>query len=108
MIYNWTVQTNMPFNGDKCSHVSVNKSSNKLCFNNTEIKLVDTQKDLGVIISSDMSWNLHIDKACLEANKKFFRDQKKHIEFKQSSKTEFVQIHDNPRDSLRKSVFRFK
>ena len=28
VIYNWTVQINMPFNVDKCSHVSFNKISN--------------------------------------------------------------------------------
>ena len=44
VIYNWTVQNNMPFNVDKCTHLSFTKSSNKLCFYNTEIKLLDTQK----------------------------------------------------------------
>ena len=62
----------MPFNVDKCTHVSFTKSSNNICFNNTETKLVDTQKDLGVVISNDMSWNLHIDKAGLKTNKNFF------------------------------------
>ena len=33
---------------------------------------MDTQKDLRVIISNDMSWNLHIDKAGLKAHKTFF------------------------------------
>ena len=72
VIYNWTVQSIMPFNVVKCTHVSFTKSSNKFCFNNTENKLVDTQKDLEIIISNDMSWNLHIDKAVLKANKTFF------------------------------------
>ena len=62
----------MPFNVDKCTHVSFTKSSNKFCFNNTEIKLVDSQKNLGVIISNDMCWNHHIDKAKLKVNKSFF------------------------------------
>ena len=83
VIYNCTVQNNMPFNVDKRTHVSFTKSSNKFCINNTEIRLVDTQKDLGVKVSNDMSWNLHIDKAGLKANKTFFFDQRKHIEFKQ-------------------------
>ena len=72
VIYNWTVQNNMPFNVDKCTHVSFTKRSNKFRFNNTEIKLVDTKKDLGVIISNDMIWNLHIDKAGLKAKKTLF------------------------------------
>ena len=33
---------------------------------------MDIQKDLGVIISNDMSWNLHIDQAGLKANKNVF------------------------------------
>ena len=33
---------------------------------------METQKDLGVIISNDMSWNLHIDKTEVKANKNFF------------------------------------
>ena len=61
----------MPFDVDKCTHVSFTKSSNKFCFNNTEIKLVDTQKVLGITISNDMSWNLHIVKEGLKAKKKF-------------------------------------
>ena len=69
---NWTVENDMPFNVDKCTHVSFTKSSNKLCFNKTEIKLADIQKDLRVIISNEMSWNLHIDQAGSKANKTFF------------------------------------
>ena len=72
MIYNWTVENNISFNVDKCTHVSFTKSSNKFYFNNTEMKLVETQKDLGVIISNDMSWNLYIDKTEVKANKNFF------------------------------------
>ena len=62
----------MPFNVDKCTHVSFTKSSIKFCFNNREIKLVDSQKNLGVIISNDMCWNHHIDKAVLKVNKTYF------------------------------------
>ena len=72
LLYNWTVEQNMPFNVDKRTHVSFTKTSNKLCFSNTKIKLMDFQKSLGVIISNVMSWNLHINKAGLKANENFF------------------------------------
>ena len=72
VICNWTVEIHMPFNVHKCTHVSFTKRSNKFCFNNTEITLVDTQKDLGVIISNGLCWNIHIDKAGLKVNKFFF------------------------------------
>ena len=62
----------MPFNVDKSTHVSFTKTANQFCFNNTEVNLVDIQKDLGDIIPNDMSWNLHNNKAGLKAKKKIF------------------------------------
>ena len=47
VICNWIVENKMQFNVDKCTHVSFIKSSNKFCFNKTEIKLVDTQRSGG-------------------------------------------------------------
>ena len=36
------------------------------------MKETDLQKDLGLTISSDLNWNIHIDNACKKANRVFF------------------------------------
>ena len=69
VIYNWTVQINKLFNNDKCTHVSFTKSSKKFCLNNTDIKLVGTHKDLGVIITNNMSCNFAIKRNLSNLNR---------------------------------------
>ena len=40
---------------------------------------MDTQKDVGVIVSNDMSWNPEIDIADLKANKTFFAIKRNYL-----------------------------
>ena len=68
----WTLENNMPFNVDKCTHLNFGKNRFSFKFNNEQIAHVDCQKDLGLIVSNDLTWSQHMEKACVKANRVFF------------------------------------
>ena len=65
----WTETNHMPFNMDKCAHVSINSYESNFYFENHVIEKELTQSDLGLILSSDLKWDQHIEKACKKAIK---------------------------------------
>ena len=66
-LYDWTVRNNMPFNMDKCCLIKMSKNEKRLLFGNELIKTEETQSDLGLMLSCDLKWNLHINKVCCKA-----------------------------------------
>ena len=68
----WTETNHMPFNMNKCAHVSINSNEKNFYFGNHVIEKEITQSDLGLIFSSDLKWDQHIEKACKKAIKVFF------------------------------------
>ena len=62
-LVDWSTTWNLAFNENKCCviHFSNNISNTTLSYsiNNTGVSSVDTQKDLGVVLSSDMQWRSH-------------------------------------------------
>ena len=56
---------------DKCNHMEIGKSQKQLKFGDELIQMVSVQSDLGLTISNDLKWNLHIDKACSKAIRVF-------------------------------------
>ena len=63
LLANWSSSWKLTFNKNKCSavHFTRGQSSAILsyCVNNTIISTAGSQKDLGVIMSSDMQWRSH-------------------------------------------------
>ena len=60
----WSSQWNMAFNVNKCVHLHIPASTSSVppysyFLNNSPISLTVSHKDLGVIISSDLSWSNH-------------------------------------------------
>ena len=55
---------------DKCKvlHVGKNNPQHMYKLNNSPLPAVDTESDLGVVISSNWKWNDHIDKSISKAN----------------------------------------
>ena len=47
-------------------------TSPQLCFNEKVSEKIDSHKDLGLVISSILSWKPHIEKALRKANKVLF------------------------------------
>ena len=62
----------MPFNLDNCTYLKLGKNANDYYFNRHKIKEIEVQKDLGLTISSDLNWSIHIKNACKKANRVFF------------------------------------
>ena len=71
-VFNWTIDNNMPFILDKCTYLKLGKNANDFLFNGLKIKEIDIKKDLGLTISNDLNWSIHINNACKKANRVFF------------------------------------
>ena len=71
VLLKWTKLNKLPFNMDKCNHMEIGKSQKQLKFGDELIQMVSVQSDLGLTISNNLKWNLHIDKACSKAIRVF-------------------------------------
>ena len=67
----WENDWLMPFNPDKCEVMRItnkrNPLTNKYCIHDTELLTVKDAKYLGVTVSSDLSWNKHVDNTVKKA-----------------------------------------
>ena len=90
LFINWTLENEMTFNSDKCKVICFNSTSPKstLCLNDYPIPSVSSIKDLGVTISSDLKWDIHI-KTKLVAVNKAFHFLKRSIPYGVSMRTKF-------------------
>ena len=64
LLEQWCNKNNMLLNADKCHMLSFSKYYCDIGFNDCPIESSNFEKDLGVIISSDLSWNIQIANAC--------------------------------------------
>ena len=64
-MYKWSQLWQMKFNVVKCYIIPFTRSKNHILFdytmNGVPLQRVDEIRDLGVIITSSLSWNNHID-----------------------------------------------
>ena len=64
-LYDWSCEWRLPFNSNKCKsmHVSLssppNQSAYQYCINDVLVSSTSNHRDLGVIMSSDLSWSDH-------------------------------------------------
>ena len=71
---NWIKKSwQVKFNSEKCEVMRIthkqDKSTHPYYLSNTELRFVDSYKDLGVNISRDLSWSNHVDVIVNKANK---------------------------------------
>ena len=63
----------MKFNSKKCKYLAITKEKNFVdstyTLNGSQIMSVKTEKELGVYVSTKLSWNNHIDVIISKANK---------------------------------------
>ncbi|XP_063921257.1 uncharacterized protein LOC135136058 [Zophobas morio] len=67
-VYRWCLDWLIPLNNGKCKvlHLGTNNPKHIYMIDNEAVKMVDSQNDLGVIITSDLSWSNQRDKELLE------------------------------------------
>ena len=69
----WSVYHFMKFNSKKCKYLAITRKKNIVdsiyTLNGLQIMSVATEKDLGVYVSTKLSWNNHIDVIISKANK---------------------------------------
>jgi hypothetical protein len=69
----WCKEWRMGVNKSKCEGLSVTRNVKPVKFNyllkDIQISKTNVQKDLGVVISSDLKWNQHVSMVSAKANK---------------------------------------
>lgn len=69
----WSADHFMEFNSRKCKHLVITRKKyivdSTYTLNGSQILSVTTEKDLGVHVSTKLSWNYHIDVIISKANK---------------------------------------
>ena len=67
----WSEKWQIPFNTDKCSvmHLGCHNTKAEYSLAGVRITPVDLQRDLGVLISSDLKWDYPVDESVKRANK---------------------------------------
>ena len=69
----WNVQNNIRFNPSKCKVLTISRKKSPITYDYTlgTVKLIRVcnEKDLGVITSYELSWDLHINSIISKANK---------------------------------------
>ena len=69
----WSQDNNIKFNGSKCKVLSVTRKKAPVSFpyhlGSKELLRVDDEKDLGVIFSRKLQWNLHINQMVLKVKR---------------------------------------
>ena len=69
----WETRWQMEFHPDKCQVLQITRNrtrrvNSKYVLNGHTLEVVDAAKYLGVTITSDLSWNIHIQNTCKKAN----------------------------------------
>ena len=69
-IERWSKQWGMKLNTSKCTvlRIGPNNPNHEYHLNECALKSVNEQSDLGVLITSDLKWESHINKICKKAN----------------------------------------
>ena len=70
-LQNWSITNNMQFNVDKCSVIHYGRLNKNIDYTLYEqkIRVTESEKDLGVIINSDMKFKDQVETAAKKANK---------------------------------------
>jgi hypothetical protein len=73
----WSCDNNKKLNASKTKEMRVNFSSSSpsyppIAINNQTVNIVTQAKLLGVTISNDLKWNLHVNSVCKKASKRLY------------------------------------
>ena len=72
-VHKWSVDSNMIFNTNKCKVLHMSKRRSKVVkqykIGNDDLPIASETKDLGIIVTSSLSWNTHIQEISCKANR---------------------------------------
>ncbi|KAG5875589.1 hypothetical protein JTB14_027213 [Gonioctena quinquepunctata] len=91
-LYNWTCEWLSPLNINKCIvlHLGKDNLRQNYTLNDEQIVKVEYHNDLGVTITSDLTWSHHISNTCKRANTKLYLLKKL---FSETSPETFTNIY---------------
>ena len=75
-IANWCIESDMKLNSDKVTELEIFKGEHQLVVNDQIVQKVRSQKDLGIIVTENLSWNDHAEERCKKATGAFFQIKK--------------------------------
>ena len=75
-IENWCIESDMKLNSDKVTELEIFKGEHQLVVNDQIVQKVRSQKDLGIIVTENLSWNDHAEERCKKATGAFFQNKK--------------------------------
>ena len=70
-VFAWSVENGMSFVKDKCYSLLFRGESHVLFIGDSEFNVVNGLKDLGVLVSSNLSWSAHMKTRIAKANSIF-------------------------------------
>ena len=73
-ISDWVSCNNLTLNPNKCKFMIISRKTNSVqppqhILNDTPLEQVETFKYLGVLLSSELSWSVHVESICTKASK---------------------------------------
>ena len=76
-VVQWPFENRVKLNSEKCKELRISFAKNKsqlppIVVNNQELKCVESTKLLGVTISNNLTWNMHIDQIIKKASKRMY------------------------------------
>ena len=76
-VVQWSFENRVKLNNEKCKELRISFAKNKaqlapIVVNNQELECVESAKLLGVTISNNLTWNMHIDQIIKKASKRMY------------------------------------
>ena len=73
----WSLANRVQLNNEKCKELRISFARNKATFepirvHGKELELVDSAKLIGITITSDLSWNTHVNDVIKKAAKRLY------------------------------------
>ena len=73
----WTINNNMKLNISKCKELIIDFAKDKRSFepltvSGNPIKLVESEKILGLVVQNNLKWNLHVDNIVKKSSKRLY------------------------------------
>ena len=65
----WSHESNMKFNASKCKVLTITRKKHEYHLGEVNIQRVQEKKDLGVTITKNLTWDSHVTRIVLKANR---------------------------------------